>query len=173
MNNQHDLSGARRGGLLAIIAEQQTVNAESQATVGDWTFSTPTHRFFPRRGRNKELVDELLGEDFGGVLVGDFFRAYAHYSGLHRRCWPHLLRDIHSLKATYPDDASLAGWAKAVQDLATARRRFLGRILAVADRRLEIARHHRRCTRGCRARETDQGGGVARPPLAAGHRAQA
>lgn len=82
-----------------------------------WTFSTPRQRFFLRRGRNKEVVDEVLGEDFGGVLVSDFYAAYDHYPGLHQRCWPHLLRDIHSLKATYPDDASLAGWAKAVQDL--------------------------------------------------------
>jgi transposase len=82
-----------------------------------WTFSTPTQRFFLRRGRNKEVVDEVLGEDFGGVLVSDFYAAYDHYPGLHQRCWPHLLRDIHSLKSIYPNDASLAGWAKAVQDL--------------------------------------------------------
>ena len=31
-----------------------------------WTFSTPTERYFLRRGRNKEVVDEALGEDFAG-----------------------------------------------------------------------------------------------------------
>lgn len=34
-----------------------------------WTFSTPSQRLFLRRGRNKEVVDEALGDDFGGVLV--------------------------------------------------------------------------------------------------------
>ena len=82
-----------------------------------WTFSTPTERFFLRRGRNKEVVDEVLGEGFGGVLVSDFYAAYDHYPGLHQRCWPHLLRDIHSLRVIYPDDVSLAGWAEAVQAL--------------------------------------------------------
>jgi transposase len=82
-----------------------------------WTFSTPTERFFVRRGRNKEVVDEVLGDDFGGVLVSDFYAAYDHYPGLHQRCWPHLLRDIHSLSVIYPDDDSLAAWAKAVRNL--------------------------------------------------------
>ncbi len=82
-----------------------------------WTFSTPSERLFLRRGRNKEVVDEVLGNDFGGVLVSDFYAAYDHYPGLHQRCWPHLLRDIHNLKAVYPDDASLAQWAEAVTDL--------------------------------------------------------
>ena len=82
-----------------------------------WTFSTPTQRFFLRGRRNKEMVDEVLGDDFGGVLVSDFYKAYDHYPGLHQRCWPHLLRDIHNLRSIYPDDAALAGWAKAVQDL--------------------------------------------------------
>ncbi|MHB9093014.1 MAG: IS66 family transposase, partial [Chloroflexota bacterium] len=67
--------------------------------------------------RNKEVVDEVLGDGFGGVVVSDFYAAYDHYPGLHQRCWPHLLRDIHSLKTVYPDDAALAGWAQAVHDL--------------------------------------------------------
>ena len=41
-----------------------------------WTFSTPTERYFLRRGRNKEVVDEALGEDFAGALVSDFYAAY-------------------------------------------------------------------------------------------------
>lgn len=82
-----------------------------------WTFSTPTERLFLRRGRNKEVVDEVLGDGFAGVVVSDFYAAYDHYPGLHQRCWPHLLRDIHSLRTVYADDAALARWAKAVRDL--------------------------------------------------------
>ena len=55
-----------------------------------WTFSTPTERYFLRRGRGKEVVDEVLGESpdraggrlFDGVLVSDFYAAYNHYPGL-------------------------------------------------------------------------------------------
>ena len=43
-----------------------------------WTFSTPTERYFLRRGRGKAVVDEALGEAFSGVLVSDFYAAYHH-----------------------------------------------------------------------------------------------
>ena len=82
-----------------------------------WTFSTPTERYFLRRGRNKEVVDEALGDSFDGVLVSDFYAAYHHYPGLKQRCWVHLLRDIHDLKVRYPQDQELARWAAAVHQI--------------------------------------------------------
>ena len=93
-----------------------------------WTFSTPTERYFPgssqgqvlRRGRGKAVVDEVLGEEFAGVLVSDFYAAYHHYDGPKQRCWDHpcssqgqvLLRDIHDLRTLYHDDAPLAQWVR-------------------------------------------------------------
>ena len=82
-----------------------------------WTFSTPTERYFVRRGRGKAVVDEVLGESFTGVLVSDFYAAYNHYLGLKQRCWAHLLRDIHELDALYPEDTGLAQWSRAVKRL--------------------------------------------------------
>ena len=82
-----------------------------------WTFSTPTQRYFLRRGRGKAVVDEVLGKEFAGVLISDFYAAYHHYNGPKQRCWAHLLRDIHDLRALYPDDALLAQWADAVHSV--------------------------------------------------------
>ena len=82
-----------------------------------WTFSTSTERYFLRRGRGGEVVDEALGESFGGILVSDLYVAYHHYPGLKQRCWAHLLRDIHKLKALYPEDAGHVRWARRVQRL--------------------------------------------------------
>ena len=82
-----------------------------------WTFSTPTERYFLRRGRGKAVVDEALSESFSGVLVSDFYAAYHHYDGPKQRCWAHLLRDIHDLRARYLKDAPLARWAAAVHRL--------------------------------------------------------
>ncbi len=56
-------------------------------------------------------------EAFSGVLVSDFYAAYHHYDGPKQRCWAHLLRDIHDLRALYLKDAPLARWAAAVQRL--------------------------------------------------------
>ena len=82
-----------------------------------WTFSTPTQRYFLRRGRGKAVVDEVLGKEFAGVLISDFYAAYHHYNGPKQRCWAHLLRDIHDLRALYPDDAPLAQWADVVHSV--------------------------------------------------------
>jgi transposase len=82
-----------------------------------WTFSTATEQYFLRRGRDKGVVDEVLDESFGGVLVSDFYAAYNHYPGLKQRCWAHLLRDIHDLKGLYPEDTGLAQWAEKVHQI--------------------------------------------------------
>ncbi len=82
-----------------------------------WTFSTPKQRYFRRRNRGKAVVDEVLGDDFAGVLVSDFYAAYHHYAGPQQRCWAHLLRDIHYLRSLYPADGSLSQWADAVHQL--------------------------------------------------------
>ena len=105
-----------------------------------WTFSTPTGRYFLRRGRHKEVVDEVLDESFSGVLVSDFYAAYHHYPGLKQRCWAHLLRDIHDLKALYPQDPKLARWAVAIHKIHAEAKAFIhpgARQRRLAQRRLE------------------------------------
>lgn len=92
-----------------------------------WTFSTPTEQVFVRRRRTKEVVDEVLGTEFEGVLVSDFYAAYHHYPGLKQRCWAHLLREIHDLKALYPADRGLARWAARVHRVYTRAVAYRGR----------------------------------------------
>ena len=92
-----------------VVHADETGWREDGANGYAWTFSTPTERYFLRRGRHKEVVDEVLDESFSGVLVSDFYAAYHHYPGLKQRCWVHLLRDIHDLKILYPKDRQLAG----------------------------------------------------------------
>jgi transposase len=82
-----------------------------------WTFSTPTERYFIRGSRAKEMVDAVLGEEFRGVLVSDFYAAYHHYDGWKQRCWAHLLLDIHEVRELYADDASVQEWAEELHKL--------------------------------------------------------
>lgn len=98
-----------------VVHADETGWREDGANGYVWTFSTPTERYFLRRGRDKGVVDEALGAEFAGVLVSDFYAAYDHYEGIHQRCWAHLLREIHALRQLYPDDAGLARWATAVR----------------------------------------------------------
>ena len=104
-----------------VVHADETGWRQSGANGYVWTFSTPAERYFLRRGRGKAVVDEVLGDQFAGVLVSDFYAAYHHYDGPKQRCWAHLLRDIHDLRALYPDDDRyddrLAQWADAIHQL--------------------------------------------------------
>ena len=83
-----------------------------------WSFSNPEVRYFLRRGsRGSKVVAEVLGDEFDGVLVSDFYGAYNVHQGLHQRCWTHLLRDIHQLKEKYPQHQGLAQWAQQVREV--------------------------------------------------------
>ncbi len=113
-----------------------------------WTFSTPTERYFLRRGRDKGVVDEVLDESFSGVLVSDFYAAYNHYPGLKQRCWAHLLRDIHDLRVLYPDDAKLARWAAAIHKIYAGAKAFVHP--EVKQRRLAQLRLERKLLDRCR-----------------------
>ena len=100
-----------------VVHADETGWRQSGANGYVWTFSTPTERYFLRRGRGKVVVDEALSDAFSGVLVSDFYAAYHHYDGPKQRCWAHLLRDIHDQRPRYPKDAALARWAAAVHQL--------------------------------------------------------
>jgi hypothetical protein len=102
-----------------VVQADETGWREDGANGYVWTFSTPTERYFLRRGRGKAVVDEVLDESFGGVLVSDFYAAYHHYPGVKQRCWAHLLRDVHNLKVLYPEDTGVSQWAGAVHQLYT------------------------------------------------------
>jgi hypothetical protein len=81
-----------------------------------WSFSTDKIRYFLyRKSRSATVVKEVLGEQFDGVVVSDFYGAYNAHLGLHQRCWVHLLRDIHELKEKHKQDRQLRRWAGAVK----------------------------------------------------------
>lgn len=91
-----------------------------------WTLSTQRSCLFHRdASRAGAVIDDLLGEDFGGILVTDFYAAYDHLPGRKQRCWAHLWRDIDALETEYPEDTALAAWVagvRAIYDLAKADR---------------------------------------------------
>jgi len=53
--------------------------------------------------RASAVANDLVGEDFTGVLVTDFYGGYNDTpGGRHQRCWVHLLRDVHALGEAHP-----------------------------------------------------------------------
>ena len=83
-----------------------------------WFFGTPDLRYFHRDGsRSGAVVREVLGADFDGTLVSDFYAAYNTHEGPHQRCWAHLLRDVHDLRVAHPGDDGVATWADGLHAL--------------------------------------------------------
>lgn len=83
-----------------------------------WSFNTPTtHYLLYRKARSKQVVEEVLGDAFTGVLSSDFYAAYNTYTGFHQRCWVHYLRDIHTLTEDYPHDRRVKRWATRIHTL--------------------------------------------------------
>lgn len=83
-----------------------------------WSVSTPSVRYYEyHHSRAGEVVKQLIGEDFEGVLGSDFYAGYNIHQGFHQRCWVHYLRDVHELKKDFPQDEALLSWAKGVKAL--------------------------------------------------------
>lgn len=80
-----------------------------------WSFSSPEARYYTyRHSRGSVVVKEVLGEEFTGALVSDFYAAYNIYDGLKQRCWVHLMRDLEALVEKNPDLPEIAAWVEMV-----------------------------------------------------------
>jgi hypothetical protein len=100
----------------AVVNSDETSWREDGQNGYVWSFSTEHVRYFLyRKSRSAGVVKEVLGEQFDGVVVSDFYAAYNAHLGLHQRCWVHLLRDIHELKEKHAKDKGLKKWAVAVK----------------------------------------------------------
>ncbi len=86
-----------------------------------WAFVTDgpaAVRYFEYdHSRSHRVAGRILGADFQGWLVTDFYAAYNLIPGGHQRCWVHLLRDLHALKEAHAERAEVLGWAAAVRKL--------------------------------------------------------
>jgi transposase len=87
-----------------------------------WVASTPTARYFEIGRRTNAQIDAILGAAFAGILVTDFYGAYAHFAGEKQRCWAHVLREARDLADQHPGDAALAGWVRRLTRLYRAAR---------------------------------------------------
>lgn len=119
-----------------VLHADETSHRENGVNKYTWTFSTAKIRYFLyQRGRGKEVIREVLGEEFEGVLCSDFYASYNTYDGMHQRCWAHLLRDIKDECRIYDDDDQLKQLKNQIQ-------RLYERGLAVQTSHLSLADRH-------------------------------
>lgn len=113
-----------------------------------WCLSTPDYRYFLwNKSRSGQVAKDLIGEDYGGVVVSDFYSGYNALLCRHQWCWVHYLRDLHKLVESHQDDESVRSWVdkikaiykaakeatqRDVKDRKRQRRRFEARLLELA-----------------------------------------
>jgi transposase len=106
-----------------------------------WSVNTPTIRYYEyHQSRSGQVVKELLGETYEGVLGSDFYAGYNVHLGLHQRCWVHFLRDIHELKKRHPNHEALLTWSKDVKEIYDRAVAYTGPDLALPVAKQEAAR---------------------------------
>ncbi len=64
-----------------------------------------------RRSRGSKVVKEILGTDYGGILITDFYAAYNKIKAKKQKCLVHLLREIRKCLEK-SDDAEFEKYCK-------------------------------------------------------------
>ena len=81
-----------------ILHGDESPTKQGQAKAWVWTFVATTFTFFAcRLSRGGEVVRELLGETWDGVMHCDRARMYWSCCGRLQWCWAHLKRDFQAL----------------------------------------------------------------------------
>lgn len=69
-----------------------------------WTFVCEDMVLFViRKSRSKEVVEEILGKKYDGIIGCDGWKTYESFSEKLQRCWAHLLRESFHLKEEHSD----------------------------------------------------------------------
>ena len=83
-----------------------------------WSFSTPDVRYYVRdQSRAHKVPKSVLGDEYGGIVVSDFYSAYNYHLGEHQRCWVHFLRDLTKLEDENPDNRCVKRWITMIKTL--------------------------------------------------------
>ncbi len=69
-----------------------------------WTFVCENAVLFViRKSRSKQVIEEILGKEFKGIIVCDGWSAYPNFANRLQRCWAHILRESYHLKENHKD----------------------------------------------------------------------
>lgn len=83
-----------------------------------WTFTTPTEIFYAiRKSRGISVLEEVLTNDFKGLIVCDGWKPYAKFTNRLQRCWAHLLRESKHLAEKFEEAVPLHNGLKEIYEL--------------------------------------------------------
>lgn len=103
------LKGAYKAAILNIRKAKVVYVDETELKVDGityhlWTFVSDGEVIFAiRRSRAKNVIEEILGMRYKGVISCDGWTAYSSYSNNLQRCWAHLIRESKDLAEKYDE----------------------------------------------------------------------
>ena len=78
-----------------------------------WIFRSRNNVFFAiRKERNRNVLDEILGYHYTGIIICDGLSAYEQYTKYLQRCWAHILRETKEMAEKYDDAKPMHQWMK-------------------------------------------------------------
>jgi transposase len=96
------LFGPAYARLLQLMRQQAAIHIDETSWRVDgvphwlWVFVNDVVALYVvSRSRGSKVPQALLGPDFDGVVISDFFSAYSPLEVEKAKCWSHLLRDSH------------------------------------------------------------------------------
>ncbi|MEK6868652.1 MAG: IS66 family transposase [Nanoarchaeota archaeon] len=75
-----------------------------------------------RKSRGKDVIEEVLGKNYKGVIGSDGWASYASYTDKIQRCWAHLLREAKYLANEHDSAKSLYEGLKKIYEKATGKK---------------------------------------------------
>lgn len=71
-----------------------------------WVFVTEHETLFLiRKRKRKQVMEEVLGKNYKGIIIGDGLETYRQYTDQIQRCWAHLLREAKNLAEKHEGQA--------------------------------------------------------------------
>jgi len=78
-----------------------------------WIFRSRKNIFFVIHSkRNKDVLYEILGHNYRGIIICDGLSAYKEYTKYLQRCWAHILRETKELAEKFEDAKPMHQWMK-------------------------------------------------------------
>lgn len=82
-----------------------------------WSFTNPDLTYYRvEEKRNREVVEQVIGEDYQGVLVSDCLVIYDDVCEQQHKCYAHHLKAIKRALQNEPESAYLLAWKQLLQD---------------------------------------------------------
>lgn len=107
------LFGPAYARLLRLMRQQAAIHIDETGwrIAGDnhwlWIFvNEVVALYLISKSRGSKVPKALLGPDFKGVVISDFYSAYSPLDVAKAKCWAHLLDDTHQLTKGEPENGS-------------------------------------------------------------------